>query len=95
MMREANQIIDFGPGAGEHGGFIIAQGTPQQIAKHPKSITGKYLSGKKKIRIQNEITAHTQEGWQNDNGGPNNEQPTQNSLTIKGAAEHNLKKINF
>ncbi len=50
-MRDADQIIDIGPGSGVHGGEIIAQGTPQEIMDNDKSITGLYLSGKKKISI--------------------------------------------
>ena len=45
----ADEIIDIGPGAGEHGGEVVAQGSPTKIAKSTKSITGQYLSGKKKI----------------------------------------------
>ena len=48
-MLESDYIFDFGPGAGEHGGNIMAHGTPQEIMKNPNSITGKYLSGKKKV----------------------------------------------
>lgn len=44
-------LVDFGPGAGEHGGQIVAQGTPEEIRKDDKSITGAYLSGKKRIRL--------------------------------------------
>ncbi|MFA5107857.1 MAG: excinuclease ABC subunit UvrA, partial [Patescibacteria group bacterium] len=44
-IRTADHVVDVGPGAGEHGGEIVAQGTPAQIMKHPKSLTGKYLSG--------------------------------------------------
>lgn len=50
-MRAADHLIDIGPGAGIHGGQIIAQGTPDQVAKNPKSITGQYLSGAKEIKI--------------------------------------------
>ena len=52
MMMASDIIFDFGPAAGEHGGHIVAQGTPQQIIKDSKSLTGKYLSGKKKINIE-------------------------------------------
>ena len=45
----ADHIVDFGPGAGSHGGQLIAQGTPAEIMEHPNSITGAYLSGKKSI----------------------------------------------
>ena len=50
-MREADFIVDVGPGAGIHGGEIVAAGTPEEVAKCEKSITGAYLSGKKKIEI--------------------------------------------
>ncbi len=43
-IRNADHIIDMGPGAGIHGGYIVAQGTPEDIEKHPTSLTGKYLS---------------------------------------------------
>lgn len=51
MMKQSDYIIDFGPGAGKHGGEVIAEGTPAQIEKNPKSITGAYLSGRKKIEL--------------------------------------------
>ncbi len=47
----ADWIVDLGPGAGEHGGKIIAEGTPEQILAHPKSLTGAYLSGRKHVPI--------------------------------------------
>jgi excinuclease ABC subunit A len=50
-MYAADQIIDIGPGAGENGGQIVAQGTVEEIKKVPESITGQYLSGKKKIPV--------------------------------------------
>lgn len=50
-MRHADQIVDIGPGAGRHGGEIVAQGNLDDIIAEPKSITGQYLSGKKKIEI--------------------------------------------
>ncbi|MBO7195713.1 MAG: excinuclease ABC subunit UvrA [Clostridia bacterium] len=50
-MREADFIVDVGPGAGIHGGEIVATGTPEQIAQYPDSITGAYLSGKKSIAV--------------------------------------------
>lgn len=50
-MREADDIIDIGPGAGVHGGYLVAQGTAEEIMKVPESVTGQYLSGKKKIEI--------------------------------------------
>ena len=48
-IRHADYVIDMGPGAGLHGGKIVAKGTPSEIEKHPTSLTGKYLSGKLEI----------------------------------------------
>ena len=50
-MMAADHLVDLGPGAGEHGGHVIAAGTPKQVAKDPSSLTGQYLSGKKKIEL--------------------------------------------
>lgn len=50
MIRSADQVIDIGPGAGEKGGRLVAQGTPKEVIKNPKSLTGKYLSGKVSIK---------------------------------------------
>ena len=50
-MREADWLIDMGPGAGKHGGYLVSQGTPSAVMADPNSITGKYLSGKLKIDI--------------------------------------------
>ncbi|HMV95337.1 MAG TPA: excinuclease ABC subunit UvrA [Anaerolineales bacterium] len=50
-IRESDWIIDLGPAAGEHGGEVIAEGTPKQILAHPKSLTGAYLSGRKQIEV--------------------------------------------
>jgi len=48
-IRTADYLLDIGPGAGIHGGHVVAAGTPDEVAKNPKSITGQYLSGKKEI----------------------------------------------
>ncbi len=53
-IREADWIVDLGPAAGEHGGRIIAEGTPEQILAHPKSLTGAYLSGRKQVEVPKE-----------------------------------------
>ncbi|MEP0804198.1 MAG: excinuclease ABC subunit UvrA [Chloroflexota bacterium] len=50
-IREADWVIDLGPAAGEHGGQVIAEGTPKQILAHPKSLTGQYLSGRKQVPV--------------------------------------------
>lgn len=51
MMRQSDWIGDFGPGAGKHGGEVVATGTPKEIERNPNSLTGKYLSGKKVIKL--------------------------------------------
>lgn len=74
-MRAADCIVDIGPGAGEHGGEVVAVGTAEQLMKNKNSITGAYLSGKIKIPVPAERRQPT--GW----------------LTVRGAAENNLKNI--
>lgn len=74
-MLAADHVIDIGPGAGEHGGEVIAQGTAQEIMQVPESITGQYLSGKLQIPVPSK--RRTPNSW----------------LTVKGAAENNLKNI--
>ena len=53
-IREADWVVDLGPAAGEHGGRVIAEGTPHQILEHPKSLTGAYLSGRKQVEVPKE-----------------------------------------
>jgi excinuclease ABC subunit A len=53
-MMAADHLVDLGPGAGEHGGHVIAAGTPAAVAKNPASLTGQYLSGKRKIELPEE-----------------------------------------
>ncbi len=74
-MREADCIVDIGPGAGHEGGKVVAIGTAEEIMKVPESITGQYLSGKKSIDI------------------PDKRRKAKDFLTVKGAAENNLKSI--
>lgn len=50
-IREADWVVDLGPFAGEHGGKVVAEGTPKQILAHPKSLTGQYLSGRKQVPV--------------------------------------------
>jgi excinuclease ABC subunit A len=50
-IRQADYVVDLGPGAGVHGGMIVAQGTAAEVAAHPDSITGQYLSGRRRIEI--------------------------------------------
>jgi len=53
-MMAADHLVDLGPGAGEHGGYVISAGTPAEVAKDPASLTGQYLSGKRKIELPKE-----------------------------------------
>ena len=53
-MRAADYLIDIGPGAGQHGGEVVAYGTPQEVGENPNSLTGQYLSGKRKIPVPKE-----------------------------------------
>ena len=50
-IRHADHVVDLGPGAGVHGGQVIAQGTPEEVASNPKSLTGQYLSGAREIAV--------------------------------------------
>ncbi len=50
-MMEADHLIDMGPGAGLHGGYLVAQGTPREVMRNPNSLTGKYLSGEREIPV--------------------------------------------
>jgi excinuclease ABC subunit A len=50
-IRSADHVLDIGPGAGIHGGWVVAEGTPEDIEKNPASLTGQYLSGKKRIEV--------------------------------------------
>jgi len=57
MIRMADYVVDMGPGAGEHGGVIVAQGTPMQVQNDPNSVTGQYLAGKRTISYPAERAA--------------------------------------
>ncbi|MCJ8297497.1 MAG: excinuclease ABC subunit UvrA [Pseudomonadales bacterium] len=76
-IRQADYVIDIGPGAGVHGGQIISAGTPEHVINDPKSLTGQYLSGKRCIQIP----------AQRHKADPNK------TLTITGATGNNLKNV--
>ena len=78
-IQEADHIIDIGPGAGVHGGQVIAQGTAKEIMANPNSITGKFLSGEEKIEIPKKRTALDKSKL----------------LKLKGATGNNLKGVNL
>ncbi len=75
----ADHVVDIGPGSGIHGGYIVAQGTPKQITANPKSITGQYLSGKKKIEVPKNRTKIAKD----------------KVFTLKGATGNNLKNVDL
>ncbi|HEX5322313.1 MAG TPA: excinuclease ABC subunit UvrA, partial [Capsulimonadaceae bacterium] len=78
MMAAADWIVDMGPGAGEHGGKIVAEGPVEVILASPESVTGRFLSGREKIDVP---------------APKERRKPGERKLTIKGARGHNLKKV--
>jgi excinuclease ABC subunit A len=75
----ADYVVDIGPGAGEHGGRIISQGTPEEVTADPNSLTGAYLSGRRSIAVPKKRT----------------EPDPQRQLQIIGASGNNLKDVNM
>ncbi len=78
-IRLADYVVDIGPGAGVHGGQVVAEGTPDQVMNHPDSLTGKYLSGRKKIAVPAKRTPRDKKKL----------------LKLKGARGNNLQNINL
>jgi excinuclease ABC subunit A len=74
-IRAADHVVDLGPGAGEHGGELVAEGTPAEIIRQPGSLTGQFLSGERSIPV------------------PAERRRPQGELRVRGARQHNLKKI--
>ncbi|MBI1303441.1 MAG: excinuclease ABC subunit UvrA [Phycisphaera sp.] len=77
MMRAADWIVDIGPGPGRHGGTLVAEGDLAQIAAHPTSLTGEYLSGRRKIEVPRKRRTVSES----------------NAIVVKGAAANNLRGI--
>jgi excinuclease ABC subunit A len=82
-IRAADYLVDMGPGAGRHGGEIVAYGTPDQVMKNPKSVTAQYLTGVKEIPIP----THRRPGTKGPDG-------TKQFIRVKGARANNLHNIN-
>ncbi|HEQ1718344.1 TPA: excinuclease ABC subunit UvrA [Pseudomonas aeruginosa] len=78
-IRLADYVVDIGPGAGVHGGQVVAEGTPDQVMNHPDSLTGKYLSGRKKIAVPAKRTPRDKKKL----------------LKLKGARGNNLQNVNL
>jgi len=76
-IRAADHLVDIGPGAGKHGGEIVAEGSVSEVEKNKNSITAQYLRGEKEIEIPRERRPVRNKKW----------------LTVKGATEHNLKNV--
>lgn len=79
MIRAADYVLDMGPGAGEHGGQVVAQGTPAEVAQQADSLTGQYLSGARQIAIPQRRPITTDQLW----------------LRLIGCRGHNLKNVNL
>jgi len=79
IMQQADRLLDMGPGAGEHGGEIVAWGTPKEVCATKASVTGAYLTGKRRV----ELPASRESGKRGD----------QKYLELLGAEQHNLKHI--
>ena len=78
-IRSADYLIDIGPGAGVHGGEVIAQGTPEQVFANPNSVTGQFLSGKRSIHVPEKRTPYDQN----------------KVLQLKGARGNNLNNVDL
>ena len=78
-IRLADYVVDIGPGAGVHGGQVVAEGTPDQVLNHPDSLPGKYLSGRKKIAVPAKRTPRDKKKL----------------LKLKGARGNNLQNVNL
>ncbi|WP_339864506.1 excinuclease ABC subunit UvrA [Paremcibacter congregatus] len=80
-IRNADHVIDMGPGAGEHGGEVVAEGTLQDILDNPNSLTGQYLTGQKKIAVPSERRPGQKAGKK------------RKEIVIKGATGNNLQDV--
>ncbi|MDA9857048.1 excinuclease ABC subunit UvrA [Rubripirellula sp.] len=77
-MLAADELVDIGPGAGRHGGHVVSHGTPKQVARDSKSLTGQYLSGKRMVPIPENRRAVDDAMW----------------IELEGVTTHNLKHVN-
>ena len=79
IMQQADRLLDMGPGAGEHGGHIVAWGTPREVCADPASMTGEYLQGRRRVVLppSRQLAAAGSVNW----------------LELSGARQHNLRTI--
>ena len=78
-IESADYVVDMGPGAGEHGGTVVSQGTPREVEADPASVTGAYLAGRRRIAVPAERARPDPERW----------------LSIRGASGNNLKDVDL
>src|SRR5690606_35608888 len=78
-IRLADYVVDIGPGAGVHGGRVVAEGTPEQVMAHPDSLTGQYLSGRRKVGVPAQRTPRDKKKL----------------LKLKGARGNNLRNVDL
>ena len=105
MIRAADHCIDMGPGAGVHGGRVMAQGTPAEIEANPESLTGRYMSGALSIAVPDkrrdwllqQTTVHAAQAVASNVFGspvvPANRTVAKQALTVVGARGHNLQNV--
>jgi len=79
MIRQADWVVDMGPGAGEHGGRVVAQGTPAGVQADPASLTGRYLSGARAIPVPDRREVGPEQSW----------------LELRGCSGNNLKNVDL
>jgi len=79
MIRQADWVVDMGPGAGEHGGQVVAEGTPKQIESNPNSLTGQYMSGAQSIAVPKRRALGEDQTW----------------LELTGCSGNNLKNVDL
>ena len=79
ILKEADHVIDLGPGAGEHGGHVVAQGTPAQLKRNPQSVTGRWLAGRRAMPER----------------GPRPTLDRRRRVGIRGARAHNLRNVDL
>ena len=96
IMLEADRILDLGPGAGERGGEVVFFGTPREIRRHERSLTGEYLSGRKIVAQPSETAAPGASSGRptvDSDGGVVAEARANRWLELGGARQHNLKNV--